>query len=165
MTRTERHLMRRILVAVLMLVTLAPTLVALAEEPAWVDAMRAVHRGFAGQRGYVAQLGDSITYSMAFWTPIGWDEPDQYLTKDDGLAKRPRERRWRDTLQGFRNKGPEHGNYSGWRVGDVLNALAFPVCMTILRLKNPYRPTVLFPGGTAVTAPRLRPSLPRCPRS
>jgi lysophospholipase L1-like esterase len=60
---------------------------------------------------------------MAFWTPIGWDEPDAYLTSDDGLLKRPKDKRWRDTLQGFRNKGPEHGNYSGWRVNDVLGAM------------------------------------------
>jgi lysophospholipase L1-like esterase len=94
-----------------------------AEPPAWVEAMRAVHRDFRGQAGYVAQFGDSITYSMAFWTPIGWDEPDQYLTAADGWPQRPAEKRWRDTLQGFRAKGPEHGNYSGWRVGNVLKAL------------------------------------------
>lgn len=94
-----------------------------ADKPDWVEPMRAVHQTFQGTAGYVAQFGDSITYSMAFWTPIGWDEPDQYLTGDDGLPKRPPERRWRDTLQGFRAKGPEHGNYSGWRVGDVLRAM------------------------------------------
>lgn len=96
---------------------------ATADQPDWVAAMQAVHRQFHGNPGYVAQFGDSITYSMAFWTPIGWDEPDQYLTRNDGLLKRPKEKRWRDSLQGFRGKGPEHGNYSGWRVGDVLRAM------------------------------------------
>jgi lysophospholipase L1-like esterase len=85
--------------------------------------MKAVHDSFKGNSGYVAQFGDSITYSMAFWTPIGWDEPDNYLTTDDGFPKRPKGKRWRDTLKGFRAKGPEHGNYSGWRVGDVLGAI------------------------------------------
>ncbi len=94
-----------------------------AEGPYWVEPMRAAHAGFRGNPGYVAQFGDSITYSMAFWTPIGWDEPDRYLTNDDGLPKRPRERRWRDTLKGFRDKGSEHGNVSGWRAGDVLEVL------------------------------------------
>ena len=94
-----------------------------AEKPYWVEPMKTVHAGFHGNAGYVAQLGDSITYSMAFWTPIGWDEPDTYLTKDDGLPKRPKEKRWRDTLQGFRDKGGEAGNYSGWRVGDVLGVI------------------------------------------
>lgn len=93
------------------------------EKPYWLDAMREVHAKFNGTPGYVAQFGDSITYSMAFWTPIGWDEPDQHLTKDDGLPKRPENSRWRDTIQGTRDKGPEHGNCSGWRVGDVLKAM------------------------------------------
>jgi hypothetical protein len=30
--------------------------------PPWVDGMQGVHAGFGGTRGYVAQLGDSITY-------------------------------------------------------------------------------------------------------
>lgn len=94
-----------------------------AEKPYWVEPMKAAHAGFHGQAGYVAQFGDSITYSMAFWTPIGWDEPDTYLTEDDGLPKRPKEQRWHNTLQGFRAKGGEQGNYSGWRVGDVLGVI------------------------------------------
>jgi lysophospholipase L1-like esterase len=103
-----------------------------AEEPYWAEPMRKVHQGFDGNAGYVAQLGDSITYSMAFWTPIGWDEPDQYLTRDDGLPKRPVEKRWRDTLSGFRDKGPEHGNYSGWRVGNLLEVID-----DVLKTKKP----------------------------
>lgn len=89
-------------------------------EPAWVKPMRKVHTGFKGQPGYVAQLGDSITYSMAFWTPIDWDEPQQYITKDDGLPKTPPGKRWRDVIQGERDKGPKYGNYSGWTVQNVL---------------------------------------------
>jgi lysophospholipase L1-like esterase len=85
--------------------------------------MQQVHAGFEGQPGYVAQFGDSITYSMAFWTPIDWDEPQQYLTADDGLPKTPPGKRWRDVIQGERDKGPEHGNYSGWTVKDVLAAI------------------------------------------
>jgi lysophospholipase L1-like esterase len=96
---------------------------AAAEKPYWVEPMKAVHAGVHGNPGYVAQFGDSITYSMAFWTPIGWDEPDAYLTKDDGMPKRPKQKRWRDALKGFRAKGGEEGNYSGWRVGDVLQAM------------------------------------------
>jgi len=96
---------------------------ATAETPYWVEPMKAVHAGFRGNPGYIAQFGDSITYSMAFWTPIGWDEPDTYLTKDDRLPKRPTGKRWRDTIKGFRDKGGEQGNYSGWRVADVLAAI------------------------------------------
>ena len=41
--------------------------------------MKKVHARFRGTEGYVAQFGDSITYSMAFWSPLGWDCPDKYL--------------------------------------------------------------------------------------
>ena len=94
-----------------------------AEKPYWVEPMKTVHAGFRGNQGYITQFGDSITYSMAFWTPIGRDEPDTYLTKDDGLPKRPKAKRWRDTIKGFRDKGGQQGNYSGWRVGDVLGVI------------------------------------------
>src|SRR5208282_4519834 len=107
----------------LLAISVFTTALRAAEKPYWVEPMKAVHAGFHGNSGYVAQFGDSITYSMAFWTPIGWDEPDTYLTKDDGLPKRPKENRWRDTLKGLRAKGGEQGNYSGWRVGDVLGAM------------------------------------------
>jgi len=86
----------------------------------WVEPMRKVHAGFDGKQGYVAQFGDSITHSLAFWSPLGWDEPQRYLEKDDGLPKKPKSERWRDVILGTRDKGPEHGNYSGWRVGNLL---------------------------------------------
>jgi len=87
-----------------------------------LEAMRKVHEGFTGQRGYVSQFGDSITYSMAFWSPIGWDSPEQYLTQEDGLPKTPRRLRWRDYVKGTKDKGPKFANYSGWRVGQLNKA-------------------------------------------
>jgi lysophospholipase L1-like esterase len=97
------------------------------ERPAqaeWVEAMKKVHQGFDGTAGYVAQFGDSITYSMAFWKPFSWSDPDQFIP-DDGLPKRPGKRRWRDVIQGAgdEGKGPEAGNYSGWRVGNLLEVV------------------------------------------
>jgi lysophospholipase L1-like esterase len=91
--------------------------------PDWVKPMREVHAGFTGKAGYVAQFGDSITYSMAFWSPLGWDEPQKYLTQEDGLPGSPAKKRWRDVLHGQRDKGPRFANYSGWRVGQVLKAM------------------------------------------
>ena len=88
-----------------------------------IAAMRKVHQGFRGQQGYVAQFGDSITYSMAFWTPIGWDNPDRFLTHDDGLPKAPKNTRWRDYVKGTKDKGPKHANYSGWTVGQFNQAV------------------------------------------
>ncbi len=96
---------------------------AAASEPDWVKPMQKVHAGFQGSSGYVAQLGDSITYSMAFWTPIGWDDPQKYLTESDGLPKTPPGKRWRDVIQGERDKGPQHGNYSGWTAKNLVAAI------------------------------------------
>lgn len=88
-----------------------------------IEAMRKVHQGFNGQQGYVAQFGDSITYSMAFWTPIGWDDPDRFLMHDDGMPKAPKNTRWRDYVKGTKDKGPKHANYSGWTVGQLNRAV------------------------------------------
>lgn len=109
-----------------MLAVMAMATWAMAQEagaPEWVDAMKKAHEGFAGTRGYVAQFGDSITYSMAFWKPMSWSDPDRFIP-DDGLPKRPSGKRWRDVIQGAgdEGKGPKAGNYSGWRVGNVLEA-------------------------------------------
>ncbi len=60
---------------------------------------------------------------MAFWSPLGWDAPDPYMTQDDGLPKTPGNARWRDVIRGTRDKGPEFGNYSGWRVGQLIEAV------------------------------------------
>lgn len=90
--------------------------------PYWYEPMKAVNADFEGNPGYIAQLGDSITYTSAFWEPIGWMEPDAYLKGDDGFPKKPT-RRWRDTLKGFKAKGGDNGNYSGWRVGNVLGVI------------------------------------------
>lgn len=93
------------------------------DQPAWVEPMRRVHARFEGQEGYVAQFGDSITYSMAFWSPMGWTYPDKFLAGEDGLPKKPAGKRWRDILLGTRDKGPQFANYSGWRVGQLLKAM------------------------------------------
>ncbi len=93
------------------------------QTDACVKAMRKVHAGFDGQAGYVAQFGDSITHSLAFWSPIGWDEPDHYITHDDGLPKKPAKMRWRDYVKGTRDKGPKHANYSGWTARQLLGAV------------------------------------------
>ena len=125
---TRRTLM---LVALLAGLSISACAVA-ADEPAWVEPMRKVHAGFTGDTTYVAQFGDSITHSMAFWSPLGWDEPQQYLSDDDSLPKKPADKRWRDVILGVRDKGPEFGNQSGWRIGNVLN-----VADDVLKSKQP----------------------------
>ncbi len=93
------------------------------QTPEVLKAMRKVHSGFKGQAGYVAQFGDSITYSMAFWSPMSWDNPDRFIMQDDGLPRAPAKLRWRDYIKGARDKGPKHANYSGWRVGQLLKSM------------------------------------------
>ena len=92
-------------------------------SPEVIAAMKKVHARHKGEEGYVAQFGDSITHSMAFWSPISWDAPDKYLTIDDGLPRKPGNKRWRDYVRGARDKGPKFANYSGWRVGQVHEAM------------------------------------------
>lgn len=94
-----------------------------APAPDWVKAMQAVHADFAGQAGYVAQYGDSITYSMAFWSPMSWSDPAEYLAGDDDLPATPQGKRWSDVILGTQDKGPEFGNYSGWTSGQVRKAV------------------------------------------
>lgn len=65
--------------------------------PSWVGPMRELHAGFEGKEGYVAQFGDSITHSMAFWSVMSWTNPDEYLAEvNDGNPARPKSKRWRD---------------------------------------------------------------------
>ncbi|MHC4250169.1 MAG: GDSL-type esterase/lipase family protein [Planctomycetota bacterium] len=93
-----------------------------AGEPYWVAPMRDVNARFDGNPGYVAQFGDSITYSSAFWKALGWDEPTRFIP-DDGLTRTPKGKRWRDYIKGQGGKGSKHGNYSGWRVGNLLRVV------------------------------------------
>jgi hypothetical protein len=46
---------------------------ALAPEREWVGPMREVHAKFTGKAGTFAQFGDSITVTMAFWTPLQYE--------------------------------------------------------------------------------------------
>jgi hypothetical protein len=100
-----------------------PGLAAADELPEWVEPMRKVHAEFDGNQKYVAQFGDSITRSLAFWSPLEWDDPQPYLPRDDGLPILPKRKRWREVIEGARDKGPTFGNEGGWRVDDVLKAM------------------------------------------
>jgi len=88
-----------------------------------IAAMRKLHAGFKGQRGQVAQFGDSITFSLAFWAPMGFADPVPFILADDGLPKSPDKQRWRDVIKGVRDKGADKGNNSGWTVGQLLQSV------------------------------------------
>jgi lysophospholipase L1-like esterase len=86
---------------------------ALAEEPkdaggrVRAEAMRAVHARFKGKPGTFAQFGDSITETLAYWTPLLYDpkgmSPEMTKARDQVQAYLRKEC-WRDW------KGPEFGN-------------------------------------------------------
>ncbi len=42
-------------------------------HPSWVDAMARVHTRFHGKGGTFAHFGDSITETLAFWTPLKYE--------------------------------------------------------------------------------------------
>jgi lysophospholipase L1-like esterase len=123
------------------------------EEAKWVAAMRQTHAGFQGTAGHVAQLGDSITYSMAFWKPFSWSDPDAFLP-DDALPKKPAEQRWRDTIKGAGNegKGGEAGNYSGWTAAQLLQAVPGVIS------RNKPEAAIIMIGTNDARGNKLRPT-------
>jgi lysophospholipase L1-like esterase len=74
-----------------------------------MEAMRAVHARFKGKAGTFAQFGDSLTDSLAYWTPILYDpkglNPEMTRARELVLAHMRREC-WRDW------KGADYGNKS-----------------------------------------------------
>ena len=73
----------------------------------WVDAMKKVHAKFAGRRGTFAHFGDSITVTMAFWTPLLYarkNAPPEMEKAFQLVKGYMRPECWRDW------KGPEFGN-------------------------------------------------------
>ncbi len=119
------------------LALLASCLALTAADPPWLAPMREVNARFAGNPGYVVQFGDSISNSMAFWSTLGWTQPDEFIPGDgdqgaDGLPKRPKDLRWRDLIKGCNAKGPEHGNQGGWTLAQLLPAIG-----PVLARENP----------------------------
>ncbi len=79
----------------------------------WVQPMRLVHARFHGRPGAFAEFGDSITVSLAFWSPLRWtmqgaDEPTQQAIRLVRGYMRPEcWDRW---------KGPAYGNEGGMTI-------------------------------------------------
>ena len=90
-----------------MLVCLAASAAAGAGDDAWDGPMKAVHAKFTGQPGTVAQFGDSITITMAFFVPLQMDIrnlPADLVDAHAWIRKYVQGRCWRGW------KGPEFGN-------------------------------------------------------
>jgi hypothetical protein len=87
------------------------------ERPAWVEAMREVHSRSTGDSGVLMHLGDSITYSMAYFAPLATIDP----TKLPDNVRRAYDRvnsymhsdcyRWKGT-----DKGNDSGKTAAWAV-------------------------------------------------
>lgn len=92
---------------ILGLCLLIPIPFAHAAEPEWVPAMKKVHARFKGTPGTFAHFGDSITVTMAFWSPLS-DSPknlDDAASLDLTLVKQHMKPEcWRGW------KGPDYGS-------------------------------------------------------
>jgi lysophospholipase L1-like esterase len=79
----------------------------------WVDAMAKVHATFTGQKGTFAQFGDSITVTLAFWTPLLYQRknaPEQMEQAYQLVKEYLQKECWRDW------KGPQFGNEGGMTI-------------------------------------------------
>ena len=89
-----------------------------AEEPYWVEPMKQVHASFTGTAGSIAQFGDSITYSQAFFTPLQYahaNVPPQAQTALTWLNGYIQPACW-----GW--KGWYYGNYGGTIIDQAVGA-------------------------------------------
>ena len=89
-------------------------------EEAWVEPMKAVHARFTGQQGTVAQFGDSITITMAFFTPLSMDlknVPADLAEAHAWIRRYVQARCWRAW------KGPQFGNEgrttTAWAIANI----------------------------------------------
>lgn len=81
-----------------------------ADEPAWAEPMRQAHAKFTGKPGTLALLGDSITVSKAFWSPLASPPKDlpEPIAKNLELVKK---HMLDDCWSKWR--GPEYGSDGG----------------------------------------------------
>lgn len=123
--------MKTLLPALATILVLHSPLPAAVELPAeTIATTEKVHEGFKGTPGYVAQFGDSITFSMAFWSVMDWTDPDKFLTEDDGLPTTPKDAPWKKTIIGARDKGPDFANQSGWTTAQLAKAVGPAIART-----------------------------------
>lgn len=112
-------LFTRLLLVIPCLMTLPPlarggdATAAEGQGPAWRDATAEVHARFHGRPGTFAHFGDSITDTLAFWTPLKYarkNAPPEVERAYKTVEAYLRPECWRDW------KGPEFGNQGGQTV-------------------------------------------------
>jgi hypothetical protein len=83
------------------------------DDSYWVAPMKKVHAKFKGAKGTFAHFGDSITVSMAFWTPLPYQRKNAPPDVEAAFALvkgAMRPECWRDW------KGPQFGNEGGMTI-------------------------------------------------
>jgi hypothetical protein len=101
----------------------------------WIEAMRKVHARFKGAGGTLAQIGDSITFSAAYWSPL--------VTKPKNMT--PEIKAKYDLVKGylkpecFNQKGPQFGNQGSMTVKWARDNIAM-----WLKTLNPEAAVIMF---------------------
>jgi hypothetical protein len=73
---------------------------------AWIESMRTAHTRFRGVPGTFAQIGDSITFSAAYWSPLA--SAPKHMSPDVNASYRLVKARLKP--EALRQKGPAFGN-------------------------------------------------------
>ena len=102
--------LRSVAIILLAAVSLQVDLAEAGEKFTWAPAMKKVHADFKGKSGTFAHFGDSITYSMAFWSSLQW-KPAKAIDGLEQSRQRVLKYMLKDCWRGW--KGPKYGNYSG----------------------------------------------------
>jgi lysophospholipase L1-like esterase len=107
--KTHKHTVLLILLSILLAVPTQAeeTKSDQAKGQYWADAMAKVHSNFTGEKGTFAHFGDSITVTMAFWTPLLYSRKNasEEMEQAYQLVKQYLKKEcWRDW------KGPKFGN-------------------------------------------------------
>ena len=77
------------------------------EDRSWVEPMRQVHSRFKGSKGTFAHFGDSITVTLAFWSPLIYTRKNAPREIEDAFAA---VKAYMKPECWFKWKGPEYGN-------------------------------------------------------
>jgi lysophospholipase L1-like esterase len=122
---TMHHLKFSLLGAFLSVALTTPSAAASqkSDKDAWPAAMKKVHAKFTGTKGTLALFGDSITVSMAFWSPLAGEPKNMSaeMAKAHALVKAHMKadcwNKWRGP--GFGNQGSmtirwAHDNVATW---------------------------------------------------
>jgi lysophospholipase L1-like esterase len=99
---------RRVILAILV-ASLAGR-VTVADEPYWVRPMRQAHAHATGKPGVLLHLGDSITYSMAYFAPLQYADTAKMSPSTRAALQLVNAHM---KTECYRWKGTDKGNYSG----------------------------------------------------